>query len=1006
MEGEKMKEIKKEENPKIKILVGYHKPAVLIKDDILTPIHLGRALATEDSKDGEMPKEDFEWMCENMIGDDTGDNISHLNRYFCGLTGIYWAWKNYDKLGNPDYLGFMHYRRIFDFNEGSNLAPLQEYDTLASVYLGNFDINYKAKLYSLIECSDIIAPSPYIIANNNIESNYKSNAAVKFWETDGLFFDILKEIIKNDFPEYMKLADNYFLQNRLYCFNMFIMPRNIFIRYCEFVFYIIFKLFEQTKNINFNSLMHMRNCAYIGEIVTGLFFEILGSGHKNIKRLNVALFRNTEIKTLEYCSKNFEILNENKPPLKSSPKISVIMPCYNRESYISQAIESILYQTYTDFELIIIDDCSTDNTLKIAASYAKQDNRIILVKKFKNSGIVEGLNIGLYLARGKYIARMDDDISLPQRFEKQVKFMEEHKDVIVLGSLIETFPHRDWSWIHNGSSGLINLLLCFFNPLAHPSLMIRTDFLKEHNIRYREEYKYAEEYKLYHDILELGGKIINFDEVLLYVRRTGKKNICVDFANIQQQIVLKIRIEALSKILKKQKDIDYIIKNVKSWPFERNKAKLLYEVFNLMQNNDENNFIGKDTYQKALERYVGNKTKMHIFFAINNAYTQHLCVTIASMLKNSTSLDDFCFYVLNNGDITKESKNKILELCNLKQFELEFITVDDTLFNKCKMSEACPHITRETYYRYIIPQLKPNLEKSLYLDCDLIVEDSLNLLWNTDLKDNYVGAVEEFWPGAKNYYKENFDIDRSFNAGVLLINHKKWIEDNIVGKLFFNTEIINLQGKNKWVDQDVLNYTFKDRWLMLNPIYNLQSSCFMHKNATSYSDKKINIAIQYPSIIHYTGGGKPWLVSGCNHRLWQRYWEYIKFTPYKEKYNTEYQELLRKSSLGLYGAKERIQSHLSYKLGIKILEARTLKKILFLPFILMQTIKTHRSEIAIKAQSHSALPPIEDYIDYEQALQIKNYLSYRLGNALVKHPFTFVFRVNKIYKEWKRGKGG
>ncbi|EJY2008883.1 DUF4422 domain-containing protein, partial [Campylobacter coli] len=222
-----MKEIKKEENPKIKILVGYHKPAVLIKDDILTPIHLGRALATEDSKDGEMPKEDFEWMCENMIGDDTGDNISHLNRYFCELTGIYWAWKNYDKLGNPDYLGFMHYRRIFDFNEGSNLAPLQEYDTLASVYLGNFDINYKAKLYSLIECSDIIAPSPYIIANNNIESNYKSNAAVKFWETDGLFFDILKEIIKNDFPEYMKLADNYFLQNRLYCFNMFIMPRNI-----------------------------------------------------------------------------------------------------------------------------------------------------------------------------------------------------------------------------------------------------------------------------------------------------------------------------------------------------------------------------------------------------------------------------------------------------------------------------------------------------------------------------------------------------------------------------------------------------------------------------------------------------------------------------------------------------------------------------------------------------------------------------------------------------------
>ncbi|EOH9119425.1 DUF4422 domain-containing protein, partial [Campylobacter jejuni] len=109
--------IKEAKTPKVKILVGYHKPAVLLKDDILTPIHLGRALATQASKDGEMSKEDFEWMCENMIGDDTGDNISHLNRYFCELTGIYWAWKNYDKLGNPDYIGFMHYRRHFIFDE-------------------------------------------------------------------------------------------------------------------------------------------------------------------------------------------------------------------------------------------------------------------------------------------------------------------------------------------------------------------------------------------------------------------------------------------------------------------------------------------------------------------------------------------------------------------------------------------------------------------------------------------------------------------------------------------------------------------------------------------------------------------------------------------------------------------------------------------------------------------------------------------------------------------------
>lgn len=106
----------KKKKPTVKILVGYHRPAVLLKDEVLTPIHLGRALATEASKDGSMSKEDYQWMLDNMIGDDTGENISEENRKYCELTALYWAWKNYDKLGNPDYIGFMHYRRHLSFN--------------------------------------------------------------------------------------------------------------------------------------------------------------------------------------------------------------------------------------------------------------------------------------------------------------------------------------------------------------------------------------------------------------------------------------------------------------------------------------------------------------------------------------------------------------------------------------------------------------------------------------------------------------------------------------------------------------------------------------------------------------------------------------------------------------------------------------------------------------------------------------------------------------------------
>ena len=103
---------------KFKILVVYHKKAPMFKNEVLEPIHAGRSCADEASKDGMLPRDDYDWLCRKMIGDDTGggqNNISHLNRDINEWSVIYWAWKNYEKLGNPDYIGLMHYRRLFDF---------------------------------------------------------------------------------------------------------------------------------------------------------------------------------------------------------------------------------------------------------------------------------------------------------------------------------------------------------------------------------------------------------------------------------------------------------------------------------------------------------------------------------------------------------------------------------------------------------------------------------------------------------------------------------------------------------------------------------------------------------------------------------------------------------------------------------------------------------------------------------------------------------------------------
>ena len=117
--------------------------------------------------------------------------------------------------------------------------------------------------------------------------------------------------------------------------------------------------------------------------------------------------------------------------------ISVIMSNYNTpEEYLREAIESILNQTYKNFEFIIIDDCSTDNSLEIIKSY--NDERIVLIENEENIGLTKSINKGLAVAKGEYIARMDaDDVSLPQRFEKQINYMNDHTELIVCGSSME-----------------------------------------------------------------------------------------------------------------------------------------------------------------------------------------------------------------------------------------------------------------------------------------------------------------------------------------------------------------------------------------------------------------------------------------------------------------------------------------------------------------------------------------------------------------------------------------
>ena len=176
----------------------------------------------------------------------------------------------------------------------------------------------------------------------------------------------------------------------------------------------------------------------------------------------------------------------------NTPLVSVLMAVYNGEAYLGEAIESILRQTFSFFEFIIIDDASTDNSRRLAESY--RDSRIRVVSNPRNLRLAGSLNRGINLARGKYIARMDaDDICHPDRLEKQVAFMEENCDVGVSGSWLYCFGDKKQLWDYPLTSGMIKSNLLFHNQLGHPTVIMRREAMLKNGLFYNPRFRASED---------------------------------------------------------------------------------------------------------------------------------------------------------------------------------------------------------------------------------------------------------------------------------------------------------------------------------------------------------------------------------------------------------------------------------------------------------------------------------------------------------------------------------
>lgn len=194
-------------------------------------------------------------------------------------------------------------------------------------------------------------------------------------------------------------------------------------------------------------------------------------------------------------------------------KISVIMPVYNTpEEWLRESIESILNQTYKDFEFLIIDDGSTNNVPEILAEYAEKDSRIKIILG-EHKGISNALNKGLELSNGNFIARMDgDDISLPNRFERQIEFLNNNSEISICGTGIKFFPNEKNSY-YPDKIGIVELLN--FCCIAHPTVMMRKKDLLKYNLKYDESFKSSEDYELWSRAIKY-VRLSYLDPVLTY----------------------------------------------------------------------------------------------------------------------------------------------------------------------------------------------------------------------------------------------------------------------------------------------------------------------------------------------------------------------------------------------------------------------------------------------------------------------------------------------------------
>lgn len=331
-------------NDKVKIFVTYKDKHKIIKSDIITPIQTGRAIADEKF--------------EGMIGDDTGDNISKDNPKYNELSAQYWVWKHYEEIGNPEYVGFMHYRRHFLFDnkfktnstwlKNSNVYNVKN---LSEDYcMNNFSSD---KIYSTLEDTDILVLNKYDVKNMGVKSNREEYAKIIPFSHSEIF-DKLLDTICDSMPKYCQAAKDLKSSSKKYLCNMFVMKKEVFMEYSMFLFQIL-SLLDSKIDSSLYCEQEMRFLGYMGEFLLTIFIN------HNKDRLKV---KEVSGYYIENCEEN-----EDLKPVFEDNYVTVAMSSSNDYApYLSVCLSSLFENSSPNknYDIVILEkNISQDNKNKL-----------------------------------------------------------------------------------------------------------------------------------------------------------------------------------------------------------------------------------------------------------------------------------------------------------------------------------------------------------------------------------------------------------------------------------------------------------------------------------------------------------------------------------------------------------------------------------------------------------------------------------------------------------------